>query len=69
MAQTVNNLPAMGNCWVRSLTQEDRLEKGTETHTSILAWKIPWTEELDKLQSMASQSEMAERLIHTIIYA
>ena len=40
---------------VRSLSQEDPLEKGMATHSSILAWKIPWTEESGRLQSMASQ--------------
>ena len=45
MAQTVKNLPAMQETWVHSLGWEDLLEKGTATHSSILAWKIPWTEE------------------------
>ena len=45
MAQTVKNLPAMQETWVRSLGREDPLEKEMETHSSILAWKIPWTEE------------------------
>ena len=46
VAQFVKNPPAMWETWVRSLGWEDRLEKGTATHSSILAWKIPWTEEL-----------------------
>ena len=45
MAQTVKNLPAMWETQVQSLGQEDLLEKGMATHSSILAWRIPWTEE------------------------
>ena len=52
MAQTVKNLPAMQETWVQSLGQEDPLEKGMATHSSILAWRIPWTEESGRLQSM-----------------
>ena len=44
-AQTVKNLPAIQETWVRSLGWEDPLEKGRATHSSILAWRIPWTEE------------------------
>ena len=44
MAQMVNNLPAMWETWVRSLGWEDPLEKGVATHSSILVWRIPWTE-------------------------
>ena len=51
----VKNLPAMRKTGVRSLGQEDALEKGMITHSSILAWRIPWTEELGGLQSMGSQ--------------
>ena len=43
VAQLVKNLPAMRETWVRSLGWEDPLEKGKATHSSILAWKIPWT--------------------------
>ena len=43
VAQLVKNLPAMWESWVRSLGWEDPLEKGTATHSSILAWRIPWT--------------------------
>ena len=43
VAQLVKNLPAMGEIWVRSLGWEDALEKGKATHSSILAWRIPWT--------------------------
>ena len=55
VAQLVKNLPAMRETWVQSLGQEDSLEKGMATHSSILAWKIPLTEESDRLQSMGSQ--------------
>ena len=55
LAQTVKNLPAMLETWVRSLGQEDPLEKGKAIHSSILAWRIPWTEEPGKLQSMGLQ--------------
>ena len=53
--QTVKNLPAMQETWVPSLGGEDPLEKEMATHSSILAWKIPWTEEPGRLQSMGSQ--------------
>ena len=52
IAQMVKNLPAMQETRVRSLGQEDPLEKKMATHASILAWRIPWTEELGGLQSM-----------------
>ena len=52
---TVKNLPVMPETWVLSLDQEDPLEKGMTTHSSILAWRIPWTEEPGRLQSMALQ--------------
>ena len=55
MAQMVKNLPAMQETWVRSLGQEDVLEKRMATHSSILAWRIPWTEEPGGLQSVGSQ--------------
>ena len=51
----VKNLPAMQETQVRSLGWEDALEKGMATHSSILAWKIPWTEEPGRLQFMESQ--------------
>ena len=56
VAQLVKNPPGMQETWVRSLGWEDALEKGTATHSSILAWRIPWTEELGGLHSMVSQS-------------
>ena len=55
MAQLVKNLPAMQEASVRSLGQEDPLEKEMATHCSILAWRIPWTEELGRLQSRGLQ--------------
>ena len=54
VAQTVKNLPAMQETQVRSLGQEDLPEKRMATHSSILVWRIPWTEELGGLQSMGS---------------
>ena len=51
----VKKLPAVQETWVQSLGQEDPLEKEMATHSSILAWKIPWTEEPGRLQSMGSQ--------------
>ena len=51
----VKHLPAMQETWVWSLGREDRLEKEMATHSSILAWKIPWMEEPGRLQSMAWQ--------------
>ena len=55
MAQMVKNLPAMQETWVRFLGWEDPLEKGMATYSSILAWRIPWTEEAGGLQSVGSQ--------------
>ena len=52
VTQIVKNPPAVPETQVRSLGQEDPLENGMATHSSILAWRIPWTEELDGLQSM-----------------
>ena len=56
VAQMVKNLPAMQETRVRSLGQEDSLEKGMATHSSILAWRIPWTEEPGGLQFIGSQN-------------
>ena len=55
IAQLVNHLPAMKEIWVRFLGLEDPLEKEMATHSSILTWEIPWTEEPGRLQSMGSQ--------------
>ena len=55
LAQMVKNLPVMQETWVQSLNQEDPLEKGMATQSSILAWRIPCIEEPGRLQSMGSQ--------------
>ena len=63
MAQSVKNLPEMLETRVQSLGQEDPLEKGMAIHSSILAWRIPWTEEPGGLQSMGvteSQTQLGE---------
>ena len=58
----VKNLLVMQETWVLSLGWEDPLEKEMATHSSILAWRIPWTEEPGGLQSMGSQSDLSEQL-------
>ena len=55
MAQRVKNPPAMWETWVPSLGQEDPLEEGMATHSSVLAWRMPWTEEPGGLQNPGSQ--------------
>ena len=55
VAQKVKNPPAIQETWVQSLGQEDPQEKEMATHSSVLAWRIPWTEEAGRLQSMESQ--------------
>ena len=55
VAQRLKRLPAMRETWVQSLSQEDPLEKKMATHSSILAWRIPWTEKPGGLQSTGSQ--------------
>ena len=55
VAQRLKHLPAIWETWVQSLGQEDSLEKNMATQPSILAWKIPWTEEPGGLQSLGSQ--------------
>ena len=63
MTQMVKNLPTVQEIQVQSLGQEDPLEKGMATHSSTLAWRIPWIEEPSRLQSMGhKESDMAERL-------
>ena len=57
IAQSVKNLSAMQKTWVRSLGQDDPLEKEMAAYSSILAWRLPWTEEPGGLQSMASQRD------------
>ena len=54
VAQMVKNLLPVWETWVLSLAQENSVEKGMATYSNILAWKIPWTEEPDRLQSMGS---------------
>ena len=55
VAQLVKDLPTMQETWVQSLGQEDPLEKETGTHSSILTWRMPWTQEPGRLQSMGLQ--------------
>ena len=55
MAQRLKHLPAMQETWVQSLGREDPLEKEMATHSSILAWRIPWMEKRGRLQSTGSQ--------------
>ena len=63
MAQTVKNLPVIQETWVQFLCQEDLLEKGTATHSSVLAWRISGTEEPRGLQFMKyKESVQTERL-------
>ena len=63
MVQTVKNPPVMQETWVQSLGQEDSLGKGKATHFSILAWRIPWTEEPGWLQFTGlEESDMSEQL-------
>ena len=64
MALLIKNLPAMQETWVHSLGQEDPLEKGMATHSSIFARRIPWTEEPGGLQSVGSRNQTRLRL-HT----
>ena len=52
----IKNMPAMQETWVQSLGGKDPLEEGLATHSSILSWRIPWTEEPSMLQSMGSQT-------------
>ena len=60
VAELVKNLPAMQETWVRSLGGENPLEKGKATHSSILAWEIPQTEEPGGLEFMGSQRDMTK---------
>ena len=63
MSQAVKNLPAMQETWLQYLGWEEPLEKEMATHSSILAWRIPWTEELDGLQFMGcKESDTSEPL-------
>ena len=62
----VKNLPTVQETWVQSLGWEDPLEKGMATHSSIFTWRIPWTEEPDRLQFMGSQRVGYDRAIFTL---
>ena len=64
----VKNLPAVQETWVRSLGWEDPLEKGMATHSSILTWRIPWTQEPGRLQSMGSQRVGHDRVTNPFIF-
>ena len=64
VAQMVENLPAVQEIWVRSLGREGPLEKGMATHSSILAWRIPWTEEPGGLQKSMWLQKRWTRLIN-----
>ena len=69
VVQRLKRLPAMWENWVRSLGQEDPLEKEMATHSSILAWRIPWMEELGGLQSTGrKESDTTECLTHRHYY-
>ena len=69
MAQRLKRLPAMWGTWVRSLGQKDPLEKEMATHSSTLAWRIPWTEELGGLQSTGRKElDTTERLHFTSLH-
>ena len=63
----VENMPVVQEIWVRSLSWEDPLEKEMATHSSILAWRIPQTEEPGGLQSMGSQSQ-TQLLLYLVIF-
>ena len=64
MAQRLKLLPAMQETWVQSLSPEDPLEKEMATHSNILAWRIPWTEEPGRLQSTGSQRVRHDWRLH-----
>ena len=67
VAQMVRSLPAKQETRVRSLGQKEPLEKGMTTHSSILAWRIPWTEKSGRLQSMGSQRIRHDRVTNTVM--
>ena len=68
VAQTVKRLPTMRETQVRSLGQEDVLEKEIATHSSTLAWKMPWTEEPGRLQSMGSQKVRLDQATSLLLH-
>ena len=65
MDQVVKNLSVMQETWVQSLGQEDPMEKGMTTHSTILVWRVPWTEEPGKLQSKEWQESDVTAHTHT----
>ena len=69
MAQTVNNLPAMQETWIRSLSWEDTLEEGVAIHSSIVAWEVSWTEEPGGPQSRVTkcQIRLTDQHFHFLI--
>ena len=69
MAQTIKNLPAMQNTWFHSLGQENHLEKKIATHSRILAWRTPWTDETGGLYSPCGcrDLDMAEHVLSFIV--
>ena len=69
VAQMVKNLSAMRKTWVQSLSGEDLLQKGMTTHSSILAWRIPWTEKPGGLLPIGSQElDMTEQHFHFFLF-
>ena len=66
VAQMIKNLPAIQETWVQSLGWEDLLEKGMATHSSILAWRIPWTEEPGELVHGVPESQDWPTFIHSL---
>ena len=68
MVQRLKRLPAMWETWVQSLGREDPLEKEMATQSSILAWRIPWTEELGGLQSMGHKESGTIEQLHFHVY-
>ena len=67
VVQRLKHLPAMWETWVRSLAQEDPLEKEMATHSSILAWRIPWMEELGGLQSKSRKELDTTEQLHFLL--
>ena len=68
LAHTVKNLPVIQETWVLSLGWEDPLEKGMATHSNILAWRIPWTEEPGELESMGLQNIREDWMMNVMTY-
>ena len=66
MVQMVKNRPKMQETWIQSLGREDNLEKEIATHSSLLVWRIPWTEEPGELQSMGLQRVKHDLSVNTV---